>query len=85
MNYRGLTVNKFPIVLFSQINLNSIVKSKYNLRNKNNYVIPYVKITSKNNYKNFDSSFSIFFCKFINILFLEQFYFPLIYLKSIYC
>ena len=56
-----INVNKFPIGLFSQINLNSIVKSNYNLRNKNNFFIPYVKITSKNNYKNFDSSFSIFF------------------------
>ena len=77
-----INVNKFPIGLFSQINLNSIVKSNYNLRNKNNYFIPYVKITSKNNYKNFDSSFSIFFCKFINILFLEQFNFPLILFKK---
>ena len=31
-----INVNKFPIGLFSQINLNSIVKSDYNLRNKNN-------------------------------------------------
>ena len=42
-----INVNKFPLGLFSQINLNSIVKSDYNLRNKNNYIIPYAKITSK--------------------------------------
>ena len=49
--------------LFSQINLNSNVKSEYNLRNKNNYFIPYAKIIAKNKNKKLKSTFSIFFCK----------------------
>ena len=37
-----INVNKFPLGLFNQINLKSNVKSDYNLRNKNNYFIPYM-------------------------------------------
>ena len=77
-----INTNRFPLGLYNQINLNSSVRSNYNLRNNNNYFIPYLKITSKNKNKNLDSTFSIFFCKFINILFLEQFNFPLILFKK---
>jgi hypothetical protein len=77
-----INTNRFPLGLYNQINLNSSVRSNYNLRNNNNYFIPYLKITSKNKNKNLDSTFSIFFCKFINILFLEQFVFPFILFKK---
>ena len=61
----------------------SSVKVEYNLRNKNNFFILYVKITSK--IKNLDSTFFAFYYKFMKILFLERnLIFLLLYFKRIY-
>ena len=77
-----INANGFPLRLYSQIKFNSSLNRTYNLRNSNNYFIPYLKITSKNKNKHLDSTFSIFFCKFINILFLEQFNLSFILFKK---
>ena len=62
-----INLNKFPLGLFNQLKLNSEVKNVYNLRNNSNYCVPCEKITSKSKFN--DSTFSIFFCKFLNLLF----------------